>query len=131
MTRTTHAFLSDVRYSIRMLRRQPGFAIAAIATLGLGIGLNTAVFSVVDAIVLRPLPVRDGDRIVVVASQRISDRSLHPVSFADLQDYRAAARDVFEDIAGYSAGFVGLAPSSGKPQRVLATWVTGNYFTML
>jgi putative ABC transport system permease protein len=123
--------LQDIRYGLRMLRRSPGFALAAIVTLGLGIGVNTAVFSVVNAIVLRPLPVRDTDRLVVVATQRASDRTLRGVSFADLQDYRPATTGVFEDIAGYSVGFLGLASIGSEPERVLATWVTGNYFQLL
>jgi putative ABC transport system permease protein len=123
--------LQDIRYGLRMLHRSPSFALAAIVTLGLGIGVNTAVFSVVNAIVLRPLPVRDGDRLVVIASQRASSRTLRGVSFEDLQDYRRATVDLFEDIAGYSVGFLGLAPIGSEPQRVLVTWVTGNYFQLL
>ena len=123
--------LQDIRYALRMLHKSPGFALAAIVTLALGIGVNTAVFSVVNAIVLRPLPVRDGGRLVVIASQRASSRTLHGVSFEDLQDYRRATVDLFEDIAGYSVGFLGLAPIGSDPQRVLVTWVTGNYFRLL
>ena len=85
----------------------------------------------VNAIVLRPLPVRDGDRLVVIASQPASSRTLRGVSFDDLQDYRRGTADVFEDIAGYSVGFLGLAPTGGEPQRVLVTWITGNYFRLL
>jgi macrolide transport system ATP-binding/permease protein len=123
--------LQDIRYCLRMLHKSPSFALTTIVTLGLGMGLNTAVFSVVNAIVLRPLPVRDGDRLVVIASERASTRALGGVSFADLQDYRPATADVFEDIAGYSVGFLGLASARSEPQRVLVTWVTGNYFQLL
>ena len=123
--------LQDIRYGLRMLRRSPSFALAAIVTLGLGVGVNTAVFSVVNAIVLRPLPVRDGDRLVVIASHQASSRTLRGVSFEDLQDYRRGSADVFEDVAGYSVGFLGLAPIGGEPQRVLVTWTTGNYFRLL
>ena len=123
--------LQDIGYGLRMLRKSPGFALAAIVTIALGIGVNTAVFSVVNAIVLRPLPVRDADRIVVIASQRASSRTLRGVSFENLQDYRRASPDLFEDIAGYSVGFLGLAPIGSAPRRVLVTWVTGNYFSLL
>lgn len=125
------AFLQDARYGWRILRTHRTFTLAAIVTLALGIGVNTAVFSVVNAIVLRPLRVRDGDRLVVIASQRTSSQTLHGVSFPDLQDYRPATVDVFEDIAGYSVGFLGLASVGSRPERVLVTWVTGNYFSLL
>jgi predicted permease len=85
----------------------------------------------VNAIILRPLPVRDGGRLVVLASQNTSTRTLRGLSFPDLQDYREATHDVFEDIAGYSVGFLGLAPQGGRPERVLVSWITGNYFRLL
>jgi predicted permease len=125
------AFLQDLRYAWRVLRTHRTFAVAAIVTLALGVGVNTAVFSVVNAIVLRPLPVRDGDRLVVIASQRTASQTLRGVSFPDLQDYRSATAHVFEDIAGYSVGFLGLASVGSQPERVLVTWVTGNYFSLL
>jgi len=122
---------TDIRYGIRVLVKTPGLTLIGILTLALGVGLNTAVFSVVNAVILRPLPVRDSERLVVVTTQRSSSGRLSGVSFPDLQDYRGATRDVFEDIAGYSVGFVGLTPEDGRPDRVLATWVTGNYFPLL
>lgn len=121
----------DVLFATRLLRKSPSFTAAVVLTLALGVGVNTAVFSVVNAIILRPLPVRDGDRLVVIASQNTSNRTLRGISFSDLQDYRAATHDVFEDIAGYSVGFLGLAPQGGRPERVLVSWITGNYFRLL
>jgi predicted permease len=125
------AVLQDTRYGVRMLRRYPTFALAAIVTLALGVGANTAVFSVVNAFVLRPLPVRDGERLAVIASQSASQPTLRGMSFPDLEDYRDATTDIFEDIAGYTVGFLGLAPPNGTAERVLVTWVTGNYFRLL
>jgi hypothetical protein len=123
--------LRDVRYGWRMLRAHRGFTLAAVITLALGIGVNTAVFSVVNAIVFRPLPVRGGHRLVVIASRDTSSRTLRGVSFPDLQDARTATADVFEDVAGYSVGFLGVAADGSQPQRMLVTWVTGNYFSLL
>src|SRR5262249_25047094 len=122
--------LQDLRYAVRGFRNTPSFTCIAVLTLALGIGANIAVFSVVNAIIFRPLPVRDSSRLVVIASDRSPTFTLGPLSFLDLQDYRAA-HDIFEDIAGYSVGFIGLAPDRGRPERVLVSWVTGNYFSLL
>jgi predicted permease len=122
---------NDVVFATRLLRKSPIFTAAMVLTLALGVGVNTAVFSVVNAILLRPLPVKNSDRLVVIASQNTSNRTLRAMSFPDLQDYRAATDDLFEDIAGYSVGFLSLAPQGGRPDRVLVTWITGNYFPLL
>jgi predicted permease len=121
----------DVVFAARLLRKSPVFTAAVVLTLALGVGVNTAVFSVVNAILLRPLPVRDADRLVVIASQTTSNAALRGMSFPDIQDYRVVTTEIFEDIAGYSAGFLGLAPRGNTPERVLVTWITGNYFRML
>ncbi len=121
----------DIRYGIRMLMKRPGVTLIAVLTLALGVGVNTAVFSVANAFIFRPLPVRDSERLTVLATQRLPTGGLRSVSFPDLQDYCGATGGVFEDIAGYTVGFVGLTPEGGRPERVLATWVTGNYFPLL
>src|SRR5260370_19107984 len=121
----------DIRYGIRMLMKRPGVTLIAVLTLGLGVGVNTAVFRVINAFILRALAVRDSERLTVLATQRLTTGGLLSVSFPDLQDYCGATGGVFEDIAGYTVGFVGLTPEGGRPERVLATWVTGNYFPLL
>jgi predicted permease len=122
----------DAVLALRLLRKTPVFTGAVVMTLALGVGINTAVFSVVNAVLLRPLPVREAGRLVVIATRDSSHpTTLRGVSFPDLQDYRAGAAHVFEDVAGYSVGFVGLAADDARPHRVLATWVTGNYFGLL
>ena len=123
--------LDDVRYAFRALRGSRTFAFAIVLTLGLGIGVNTAVFSVVNALLIRPLPVTGSERLVVIGSRGPGTTGLGPMSFADLQDYRTGTPEVFDDLAGYSVGFAGLAPERARPARVLVTWVTGNYFELL
>jgi predicted permease len=122
---------NDVVFTTRLLRKSPIFTAAVVLTLALGVGVNTAVFSVVNAIILRPLPVSNAERLVVIASQDKSSHTLRAMSFSDVEDYRAATGEVFDDIAGYSVGFVGLARLGGRPERVLVTWITGNYFPLL
>jgi hypothetical protein len=129
--RAIDEFLRDTYFALRMLRKSRVFSAVAIATLALGIGVNTAVFGVINAIIFRPLPVKDSARLEVIAAFRASTPTLGPVSFPDLQDYRAATREVFDDIGGYTVGFRGLAYQGVVPERVLVTWVTGNYFSLL
>src|SRR6185503_16508407 len=95
----------DVRYGARMLLKQPGFTLVAILTLGLGIGANTAIFSVVNAVLLRPLPFKDSDRLVMVwhngAEAAGGDRT--PLAVTDLQDWRAQSRS-FESMGAFQNG---------------------------
>ena len=83
------SFLQDLRFAIRTLLRSPGFSIAAIITLGLGIGANTAIFSVVDGVLLRPTPFQDIDRLALVwETDRASGTSREPASVPDFLDFQ-------------------------------------------
>jgi hypothetical protein len=121
----------DVVFAVRLLRKSPAFTVAAILTVALAVGVNASVFSVVNAFMVRPLPVADGQRLVVIATHRGASGPLGGVSYPDLQDYRMATRHVFEDITAYNVGFAGIRRDAGRAERVLATWVTGNYFSLL
>jgi predicted permease len=122
----------DVRQALHALRAAPAFTATAVMTLALGIGANTAVFSVVNALLFRPLPVPGADRLVVLASSREGTSALRGLSYPELSDYRSGGADLFEaGPAGYIVGFVGLAAESWSPARVLVTWVTGEYFPLL
>ena len=112
----------DVRHAGRSLRAAPSFAITAALTLALGIGANTAVFSVVNALLFRPLPVSGADRLVALATSKAPSHTLHGLSYPEIQDYSVAAASLVEDVAGYSAGFAGVAHEGGGPARVLVTW---------
>jgi predicted permease len=121
----------DIVIAARLLRKTPAFSIAAVLTLALGVGVNTAVFSVLNAVLLRPLPVRDGARLVVLARQGLTGEALRGVSAPDLAPYRSVTANVLDDVAGYDVGFLTLSPQPADAHRVLVTWVTGNYFPLL
>jgi len=121
--------LQDLRHSFRMLRKNRGFTCIAVLTLALGIGANTAIFSVVNSLALRPLPVRDPSRLVVVAQQMPDSSFLGFLSYLDLLDYRAHS-DAFSEMAGFSIDFAGLS-TGASARRIAVGYVTGNYFSML
>src|SRR5215213_5939185 len=96
--------LQDVRYGLRTLLRQPGFAATAILTLALGIGATTAIFSVVNAVVLRPMPFDSPDRVMVVTNTNIKTGARNTtISGPDFFDWRAQNRS-FEVLAYYTGG---------------------------
>lgn len=126
----THDFWKDVRYGLRGLYKAPVFAAAAIITLALAVGANTAVFSVVDSLIFRPLPVKDANRLAVLAFRQGDGPLLIPFSIADFRDIRDQTKDVFSDVLGYQIGIDGLS-ANGKTDRVVSGYVSGNYFSML
>jgi predicted permease len=115
----------DVRYSLRQLRRAPGFAITAILTLALGIGANVVVFGVLNAILLRPLNVAGADRLYQVQQ----DYQVISQSYPDFLDLRAR-NTAFSDMTSYRLSDVGLN-TGGKAQRAWMYEVSCNYFDML
>jgi putative ABC transport system permease protein len=121
----------DLRYGARMLVRNPGFTLIAVITLALGIGANTAIFSVVNAVLLRPLPFNDPERVVMVwnrgAKAAGGDRT--PLAVADLLDWRAQSRSFAEIGAFQNITFSYTGGDS--PERVQAAGVTANFFSLL
>src|SRR5467141_4234869 len=123
--------LNDFRFGARMLRKAPGFTIVAVVVLALGIGANTAIFSVVNAVLLRPLPFKDPERLVLVwnrgAEAAGGDRT--PLAVADLLDWRAQNRS-FESIGAFqyaSFNYIG----SETPEQVRGASVTSNFLSVL
>jgi predicted permease len=121
--------LQDLRHSFRMLRKNRAFTCIAVLTLAFGIGANTAIFSVVNSFALRPLPVKNPSRLVVVAQQMPDSGFLGSLSYLDLLDYRANS-DAFSEMAGFSIDFAGLSTGTSA-RRIAVGYVTGNYFSML
>jgi predicted permease len=121
---------ADVRYGLRSLRKNPGFAVVAILTLALGIGANTAIFSMVDSLLLRPLPVNNPLQITVLAFRQKQSSLQTQLSVSDYRDIRNQTTGVFSDLFGYMFGLDGLSVN-GKPERILSNYVTGNFFSAL
>jgi predicted permease len=119
----------DIRFGLRMLAKSPGFTAIAILTLALGIGANTAIFTVVNSFLFSPLPIQNGDRLAVIAVQTGPNSVPGEVSYPDFRDYRDQS-DAFTDVSAYALNLVGLG-SSGHADRLIASFVTSNYFSML
>ncbi|HEV2297370.1 MAG TPA: ABC transporter permease [Candidatus Acidoferrales bacterium] len=120
----------DMRYGIRTLAKNRSFTVIAILTLALGIGANTAIFSMVDTFLLRPLPVKDAARIVVLASQQKGGPLLNQFSMADYRDIKSQTNYTFSDVVGYQIGMDGLSVN-GRPDRIMTNYVSGNFFSAL
>jgi putative ABC transport system permease protein len=119
--------ISDVRYASRSLARSPGYTALATATLALGIGASTAMFSVVDGVLLRPLPYLEPDRLVALTT--FSDGVIEPISAADLMDWRARAGS-FSGIAAAAVSQTVLT-GSGEPTWLSQARVTANTFDVI
>ena len=123
--------IHQIRYTLRVLRKTPGFTAMAILTVALGVGANTAVFSVVDGVLLRPLPYARPDRLVRVSEVPVAQRASaarYGVATASFQHYRLAQS--FEGLAGYNRVSLSLT-GSGDPVQVLGEEVTTNLFALL
>ncbi len=122
-------FLRDLRYAFRSLGKSPGFAAAAILTLALGIGANTAIFSALDGVVLKPLPFHEPDRLVIVALYNRSLKHSTYLSYPDFLDWQRTARS-FEEMAAFKPlGFDLTNP--GSPEHVNGYEVSSGFFSTL
>jgi predicted permease len=121
--------MRDLRYAWRSLRKSPGFAAAAILTLALGIGANTAIFSVLEGVVLAPLPYPEHDRLVVVALYNRTLKYATNLSYPDFLDWQRSSRS-FEQIAAFMRQSFDLS-SPGAPEHIDAKEVSSNFFRTL
>lgn len=122
--------MNDFRYSLRVLIKNPAFTLTALLTLALGIGVNTAIFSVVDSVLLRPLPMSDPDRVVSVWEHSLRagvDRNeMAPANFFDLRNQN----QVFDHVGAFGDTSMNLT-GAGEPERLDARLVTANVFALL
>ena len=117
----------DLRYALRMLIKSPGFTFVAVLALALGIGANSAIFSVVNAVLLRPLPFKDPDRLVILwEKSQTQDTSVAYPNFLDWREQNS----VFESITAYRRDSFNLT-GAGEPERLAGRLVTGNFFETL
>src|SRR5215210_1146671 len=121
------ALLQDLRYAIRMLLRKPGFTVIAVVTLALGIGANTAIFSIVNGVLLRPLPYKDADRIIVLWQNQlqkgIAEDDVSPANFLDWRE----RNQVFEEMAAADPWSFDLT-GDGEPESFRSWLVTRGFF---
>src|SRR3974390_3079136 len=108
-------FWHDLRYGLRMLVKNPSFSVIAVATLALGIGANTALFSVINGVLLNPLPYRDAHRLIALYS-KTNEFPPSSISYPNLLDWRRASKS-FESIAGYRTDSLNLT-GLGEPERL-------------
>jgi len=118
--------IADLRYAFRTLARAPGFALAVVLTLALGIGANTAIFSVVHGVLLRPLPYGEPDRLVRIYG-RYPEFGRTSTSLPDFQDWRAQSHAFQQMSARYNTAFV--LTGEGEPERVIGDRVTANFLS--
>ncbi|NIN73245.1 MAG: FtsX-like permease family protein [Gemmatimonadetes bacterium] len=121
--------LSDLRYAVRRLSQRPGFAAIALLTMALGIGANSAIFSIVNAVLLRPLPVESPDRLVEIYSQEADDDVPVTQAYPDYLDIRARD-DLFSGVTAYTADFFSVNLGT-RSEVMFGESVTGDYFDVL
>jgi putative ABC transport system permease protein len=124
------SLLQDIQYGLRTLQKNPGFTAVAILTLALGIGANTAIFSLVDSFLLRPLPVKDPQQVITLAYQLKGGQMINIFSVPDYRDIREQTGKVFSDLLTYQVSLDGLSVN-GKADRIVTNYVAGNFFSML
>jgi len=120
----------DLRFGLRMLRKSPGFTTVAVLTLALGIGANTAVFSVVESVLLRPLSFQDTDRLVAIWATQKSQSAKIGTSMPEFEDYKAQSRS-FEFMANFLSGWTITWTGQGEPRTVNCTGISYDFFSML
>src|SRR5215469_3958963 len=124
----------DIRYALRNIRKSPLFVVFVVSTLAIGIGASTTIFTVINTLILNPLPIPAASELAAIAA--VDTKALaktnasFPISYEDLQDYQATNK-VFRSLAGYTSPRVVTWQESGAAQRLFSELVSGNYFSTL
>jgi predicted permease len=129
LSRAFETFTQDVRYGLRNLRRAPGFAFVVVVTMALGIGANTAIFSVLNAVLLQPLPFAEPDRLVVLGQRRPAGGTDLRFSFQELRDYRTRSTTLESVAEFHEMWFILLGRP--EPERLSTGVVSSNFFGVL
>lgn len=125
------ALAQDIKYAIRLLLKSPGFTTVAVFSLAVGIGANTAIFSIIKVLLLESMPVFEPERLVVLETHdKASGLSWPRMSYPNFLDYQSR-QTVFEGMAAYVSDNMYLGPPGADPQRVYGEFVSGNYFRVL
>jgi putative ABC transport system permease protein len=124
------ALIADIRYGIRNLWKRPGFTAIAVLTLALGIGANTAIFSVVNAVLLRPLPYPEAERLMVPWGRRDDTQNSASVSYPDFVDWQARTQSL-EYVAAYNSSGTLLREGDGEPELIVGAAVSADLFPLL
>src|SRR6202023_3207240 len=126
--------LQDVKYGARVLTRSPGFTAVAALSLALGIGANTTIFTLINAVLLNPLPVEDPSQLVSVwtvdernASSAFGSLQTSPLNYKDYRD----KNEVFSGLAAHQGLPLNISGGTGQPEQVFGEIVTGNFFDVL
>src|SRR4051794_32901643 len=126
-----NTLLQDIRYGFRMLLKHKGFTAVAVLALGLGIGANTAIFSLVNGVLLRPLPFPQSERIIYIEGKNpAAGISQSNISFLDFADW-SQQTDLFASTAAYWTGEAHLGADGAEPERVPRAGVTSGFFSVL
>src|SRR5262245_34902798 len=129
-------FLQDLRFGVRLLTKTPGFTAIAALSLALGIGANTTIFTLVNAVLLNPLPVEEPSQLVSVWTSDERNQTIpggagflqtSPANYRDLAD----KNEVFTALAAHQGIPLNISGGTGEPQQVFGEIVTGNFFTVL
>jgi len=122
--------LQDIRFGFRMLRKNLGFTAIAVLTLGLGIGANTAIFSMVNSFLLRPLPINNPEQLTVIAMQLKKGPLQTSFSYPEFEDLQRESSSVFSEVISAELGEAGVT-LNGKTEPIVVNYVSGNFFTAL